>query len=163
MSSRDRRCCITLLDPATLLFPDGRPFTTGAAEYHDTASPLVASVEPHIYIRIELFGFEVLAMVDTAAPWCILQPTIGEAIRPHVEELPGDRRLSTRLGSFVGRLYRGPLTLVADEGEALEVDVTFFLSPDWPGENFVGYLGFLERLRYAMDGQANLFYFGQPG
>ncbi len=146
----------------TLLLPGGLPFTAGVAGYHDAASPEATSVEPRIYVRIELFGFEILAMVDTAAPWCILEPTLGDAIRPYVEELSGARRLSTRMGSFVGRLYRGPITLVADEGEELEIEVTFFLSSEWPGGNFVGYLGFLDRLRFAIDAQANLFYFGEP-
>ena len=150
-------------DAPTLLLPDGSPFTTGLAEYYDKDSSQEALTEPRIHVRLELFGFEILAMLDTAAPWCILQPSFGDAIRRHVEELPEDRRLSTRLGSFVGRLYRGPVTLVADAGEELEVEVTFFLSPDWPGGNFIGYLGFLDRIRFASDGQANLVYFGQPG
>lgn len=149
-----------MTERSTLLLPDGLPFTQGVAEFHDTAAPDVMGAEPRIFIRIELFGFEILAMVDTAAPWCILEPTLGEAILPHVEELPEDRALSTRRGTFVGRLYRGPVTLVADMGEELEIDVTFFLSREWPGGNFVGYLGFLDRLRFAMDASANLFYFG---
>ena len=139
-------------DAATLLLPDGTPFTTGVTEYFDTDSSQKTSNEPRIYIRMELFGSEVLAMVDTAAPWCILQPALGEMIRPYVAELPGDRKLSTRLGWFAGRLSRGPVTLVADDGEELEVEVTFFLSPDWPGGNFVGYQGFLDHLRFATDG-----------
>lgn len=146
----------------TLLLPDGRPFTAGAADYYDHAFPDPVPTEPRIYIRLELFGIEILVMVDTAAPWCILEPTLGDAIRRHIEELPGDRTLSTRLGSFVGRLYRGPVALVADSGEGIEIEATFFLSPEWPGGNFVGYLGFLDRLRFAIDPQANMFYFGQP-
>ncbi|HEX9730695.1 MAG TPA: hypothetical protein VGG06_01775 [Thermoanaerobaculia bacterium] len=145
----------------TLLLPDGQPFTAGAAEYYDQALQEAVPTDPRIYIRLELFGFETLAMVDTAAPWCILEPSLGDAIRPHVEELPGDRRLSTRMGSFMGRLHRGPVALVADSGEGLEIEVTFFLSPEWPGGNFVGYLGFLDRLRFAIDAQANMFYFGK--
>lgn len=143
----------------TLLFPDGRPFAAGATKYFDTA-PDSPAADPRIYIRIELFGYETLALVDTAAPWCIVERTLGEAIRPHLEGLPGKRRLGTRLGTFTGQLFRGPVILVADQGEELEVDVTFFLSPDWPGGNFVGYLGFLERLRFAVDGPDNVFYFG---
>jgi len=149
-------------DHPTLLLPNGQPFTTGLAQFHDTDPSQPDLTEPRIHVRLELFGFEILAMLDTAAPWCILQASFGDAIRPHVEELSGDRRLSTRLGIFTGRLYRGPVTLVADEGEELEADVTFFLSPKWPGGNFIGYIGFIDRLRVATDAQANLFYFGRP-
>ncbi len=101
-------------------------------------------------------------MVDTAAPWLILKPHLGDAIRPHLEELPGDVTLTTRLGRFVGQLHRGPVTLVADQGEALDFEVTFFLSSEWTGGNFVGYPGVLERLRFAIDAPKNLFFFGQP-
>ncbi len=150
-------------DPPTLLLPDGSPFTTGVAEYFDTDPSEPALTEPRIYVRLHLVGFEILAMIDTAAPWCILEPTLGEAILPYVEELSGELRLSTRIGSISGRLYRGPATLVADAGEALEIEATFFLSPDWPAGNFIGYMGFLDRIRFATDAPANLVYFGHPG
>ena len=54
-----------------------------------------------------------------------------------------------------------PVRLVADEGEDLDIEATMFLSPDWPGGNFIGYEGLLERIRFAVDPETNLFYFGQ--
>ncbi len=62
---------------------------------------------------------------------------------------------------FQGALYRLPVRIHADEGESLEVEATVFLSPDWPGPNFVGYQGLLQRIRFAVDPETNLFYFGQ--
>jgi hypothetical protein len=35
------------------------------------------------------------------------------------------------------------------------------LSPQWRGSNFLGYEGVLDRIRFAVDPRANLFYFGQ--
>jgi len=69
--------------------------------------------------------------------------------------------LSTRLGRFGGTLYRGSITLIAEQGENLDVDATVFISPDWRGPSFLGYEGFLQRIRFAVDPERNLFYFGR--
>lgn len=98
-------------------------------------------------------------MVDTAAPWCILESDLGRAAERHLECLSEIATLDSRLGRFTGRLYRGTITVLAEEGEALDVDTTFFLSEEWPGGNFVGYQGFLERFRFAVDPGLNQFYF----
>jgi hypothetical protein len=34
-------------------------------------------------------------------------------------------------------------------------------SPDWRGPNFLGYQGLLQRIRFAVDPEVNLFYFGR--
>ncbi len=151
-----------MTEPTTLLTPEGAPFTTGAARYYDTATPGSTPTEPRIYIRVEpaSLGLEALAIVDTAAPWCILEPRLGAAVVDHFEELPGTVTLSSRFGRHEGRLYLGTVKLSADEGEDLEVETTVFISPDWTGGNFVGYLGCLERIRFALEPQANKFYFG---
>jgi hypothetical protein len=75
--------------------------------------------------------------------------------------LPGRVVLSTRLGVFQGTLYRGQVTLPADEGESLDLDATVFVCPDWPGPNFLGYQGLLQRVRFAVDPESNTFYFGR--
>jgi len=69
--------------------------------------------------------------------------------------------MSTRFGLIRGTLHRGPIRLHADEGEPLDVDATVFISPDWQGPNFLGYEGFLQRIRFAVDPETNLFYFGR--
>ena len=51
-------------------------------------------------------------------------------------------------------------TLVADEGDSVEVDSTVFVSVNGPAGNFIGYTGFLERIRFAIDPQDNAFIFG---
>ncbi len=72
------------------------------------------------------------------------------------------KRLSSRFGTKDGRLVKVPLTLPADEGESLTLDqATVFVSEDWPkGKNFLGYIGFIESIRMALDPQENMFYFG---
>lgn len=104
-----------------------------------------------------------MAVVDTAAPWCIFKPILGDFIRARQSPADENIGLSTRLGVIYGDLYRWPITLPAEEGENLEVEATIFLSPEWRGENFVGYQGLLQRIRFAVDPGANLFYFGDLG
>jgi hypothetical protein len=112
-------------------------------------------------VRPGSFKLPVLAMVDTAAPWCIFKPEIGEFVRDNFDRVSRDVSLSTRLGTFIGSLYRGPLFFQALEGEPLDLEATVFVSPSWPGENFLGYEGLLQRIRFAVDPETNLFYFGR--
>ena len=80
-----------------------------------------------------------------------------------VLELHGEpARIHTRYGYVEGRLERIPLILVADEGSSLDLETTFLVSRDWPGKTFLGYTGFLDRLRIALDPPVNDFYFGEP-
>ena len=131
------------------------------ASYSDTA-PGAPTRDPRIYLQSEIGDgqVELLAMVDTAAPWCIIEPALAQALKADLEELPEEAILSSRLGRFSGRLYRGQMTILAEEGADLSIDATFFLSPEWPVGNFVGYQGFLERFRFAIDPGVNRFYFG---
>jgi hypothetical protein len=135
---------------------------TGVSRYADSGDR-VPVAEPRIYLEVKpgLFQGTVFAMVDTAAPWCIFEPRVGEFVRESFDEVSENVSLSTRLGTFGGRLYRGPLIVPALEGEPLDVEGTVFVSPDWRGPNFVGYQGLLQRIRFAVDPEANLFYFGR--
>lgn len=69
--------------------------------------------------------------------------------------------LSIRLGVVHGALYRGVITIPAEEADPVDIDATVFLSPEWRGPNFIGYQGLLQRIRFAVDPEANLFYFGR--
>jgi hypothetical protein len=99
-------------------------------------------------------------MVDTAAPWCVFDADLGDALRDSFEPIPGRVVLTTRLGAYAGALYRGQVAFEDLEGESLDFEVTAFLSSDWQGGNFLGYEGFLQRVRFAVDPESNLFYFG---
>ena len=69
--------------------------------------------------------------------------------------------LETRFGRVRGKLVRTQMTLLADEGTSLTIDATVFVSRAWPrGKNFIGYSGFLERVRFAVDPATNDIYFG---
>jgi hypothetical protein len=98
-------------------------------------------------------------MVDTAAPWCIFEPRIGKSIEDGLEVLEEGVFLQTRLGLYRGDLYRGSVRVIESEGAPLDVQALIFLCPDWPGGNFLGYIGFLDRIRFAVDPHRNRFYF----
>jgi hypothetical protein len=119
---------------------------------------------PRIFLEVfaESFPIPILAMVDTAAPWCIFEESITAKIRDRVDVIQKNVRLHSRLGHFWGILASGGLTLRADEGEDLDIQVLMFLSLDWPGGNFIGYEGFLDRIRFAVDPHRNRFYFAAP-
>jgi hypothetical protein len=119
--------------------------------------------EPRIFVRVipESQSNYVLAVVDTAAPWCIFRPVVASSWMRNLDPIPGRVVLSTRLGQFHGSLFRGLITILASSGDSLDVEATAFLSPEWRGPNFLGYQGFLQRIRFAVDPENNLFYFGR--
>jgi hypothetical protein len=139
-----------------------RSFATGVARYadHDRSASELA---PRIYLEVTPGSLEapVFAMVDTAAPWCIFAAQIGRSLRHEFYPVADGVLLTTRLGTYRGNLYLVPLIVPALDGESLALDATVFLSPDWPGGNFLGYEGLLQRIRFAVDPEANLFYFGR--
>jgi hypothetical protein len=148
--------------PALFAGSDRNPFATGMSVYLDSEVERPQRQPPRVVVRVQPkpLTIPILAVLDTAAPWCILKPLIGDLIMDELAEIPGLVKLSTRLGTYDGRLYRGSLTLLAEEGESLDLEVTFFLSPQWQGGNFLGYEGALERARFAVNPRENLFYFG---
>ncbi|OQW31464.1 MAG: hypothetical protein A4E20_03975 [Nitrospira sp. SG-bin2] len=68
--------------------------------------------------------------------------------------------MSTRIGSIRGTIHRIQITLLANEGESLDVDSTFFVPEKWRG-NIIGYMGCLQRIRFAVDPSKNTFHFGK--
>ncbi|HEV7671162.1 MAG TPA: retropepsin-like aspartic protease [Thermoanaerobaculia bacterium] len=143
-----------------MLERDGQPFAKGEARFLDQ---IPGSPEPNskIFVRFRLGDQtrEYTALLDTGATYSVLRTDVAE--RAGIP--PGDHetvRMSTRLGTFEGRLVRWTMTLAADRGEELRTEAMFLLLDRWPGGNILGYSGFLEWIRFALDPPANRFYFG---
>jgi hypothetical protein len=108
----------------------------------------------------------VFAQLDTGSAWSVLARELAEELG-----LLGAagiaKKLDTKDGVQNGQLITVPLTIPADEGEgdSLEIpEAKFFVCEDWPiGKSFLGYVGFIEIIRIALDAQENYFYFGPPG
>ena len=137
------------------LFATGRSkFLDRVAWHHEPTAK--------IYVEILFDGLvqTVHAQVDTGAAWSILSPDLAGEAGIHAEE-GRPVILSTRFGLQRGHILRIPFSIVADEGESLETEGTFFISPDWPPRQvFLGYSGLLDSIRFALDPQVNDFYFG---
>lgn len=110
--------------------------------------------------------YTVPAIVDTGAPWCVLDPELAQQLQvTQAVSYEPTTMLIIRQGSYKGRLLKLNLTLQAEQGEDLSVDATVFipsLGPGelWPHPNFIGLDGFLSRIRFAVDPGENAFYFG---
>jgi len=139
----------------------GEPFAGGKSRFSDEL-PVNPEVTAKVYVRIQAGTLlePFLAQLDTGAAYSVLEPEIVEAIGASSD--PGSpARLSVKGLEFDGRLIKIPITLLADEGVALSVDATVFVAANLPpGKNFLGYTGFLEAIRFAVDPQKNNFYFG---
>jgi hypothetical protein len=138
----------------------GEPFTTGKAAFFDRIPDSQESTAK-ICVRIKFEGLATthFAQVDTGAAWSML----GQEVAERLGVLDGDGeevRISTRLGSIQGRLERVRTEMVADEGKSVEFDATFFVSRGWFGPTFLGYSGFLDRLRVAIDPSTDSVFFG---
>ncbi len=144
---------------AGLLTLDGNLFARGRSRFLDSDGGMEPT--PKIFVKV-LPGqapIPLLAQLDTGTAWSVLDGEIAEALG-FLEHVGPTVSLSTRTGTIRGKLIRAPLMLVADEGESYELEATLFVSRDWTYGNFLGYSGFLDRVRFAVDPGTNDFYFG---
>jgi hypothetical protein len=120
-----------------------------------------------IVLAVTLEGrLPVQAVVDTGAPWCVIDPILAERVKSAADvgyEL--GMKLMIRGVRYKGKLIRMLITLEAERGESLDVDATVFVprlsaGEMWPYPNFIGLDGFLNRIRFAIDPSENAFYFG---
>jgi len=98
-------------------------------------------------------------IVDTGAPWCIVSPEL-------LDSRPSDDRFKLRIRGveYEGYLTRADVTLIASNGRDVTVNGTFFVpllytGDRWKHPNFLGYQGFLSRLRFALDPPENALSF----
>lgn len=127
-----------------------RPWNIGSAEvFFDQPRP-TGTVPVAVRCR---FGSqpEELAMLDTGAQWTLIGAEHIELLGDELGEGLGTITMSTRLGRFPGTLHRLPIRLLADQGTDITVDATCLALKTWPGPNILGFTGFLERLRFALD------------
>jgi hypothetical protein len=116
-------------------------------DYPSGSGPLFIAIP----CRIENLPRIQIALIDTAAKWCVLPVEIatrlGLDLTPDLDMAP----LETRFGRLSGKLERRTLTLIAQEGQDVEVDATFFVCSDWHYPMVVGWKGCLERICFGVD------------
>lgn len=146
-----------------LRFTDGRVFATGVTAY--IIGGREETTEERMLLALRVEGQPTVAVVDTGAPYCVLQPELAQAIESRLTDPLHEVRLQIRGENYTGTLYLVSIELEAEEGANLSLDVTAFipqLRPEqpWPLPSFVGLAGMLERLRFAVDPVDSKFYFG---
>jgi hypothetical protein len=107
-----------------------------------------------------------LALLDTGAEWSVIGGETAKILEDELDLPTESFTMSTRLGRISGSLYRINISLLANknEGYNLTVESSIFVSKEWNGPIVLGYRGFLERIRFALDpgvvpGEQR-FYFG---
>ena len=142
----------------------GDEFLTGVSRYSDfhperrePLSRIYVSFRPQD-ARIRFVG-----LLDTGGHFCILSPEVVDLIGDTLGGSEGETSLLTAQGRISGKLFRHTIELLATRGDSLAVEATVLVSPQWRGPSVLGYTGFLDRMRFAIDPLENKFYFGSVG
>ncbi len=105
-------------------------------------------------------------VLDTGAPWNVLQPELVEVMECAPERLDMPRRLLIRGIWYDGQLARAQYSLIAMVGSPLVIEGLFFI-PDAGQQgleslpNFLGYRGCIERCIIAIDPAEGVVCFGE--
>lgn len=149
-----------------LRFEDDRPFAQGGCMFVDRpATAGTASSAIHIPIQIEGLS-QTEAVVDTGGAYLVCNPEIADLLNLDPADALTVSGLEIRGHRVPGTLHRLTLTLLAEEGQGLEQEVTAFVPDPHPSQSwmelptFLGLTGCLEWFRFAVDPVDNMFYFG---
>jgi hypothetical protein len=140
-------------------------WSTGSAEFYTDFDDKLRKIIVGVQCRIGEIDEAYMALLDTGATWSI----IGGEMAQDFEGLPVDGpsiTINSRFGDLTGDLKTLNITLVANHGDDLLVESTVFISKDWPGSLVLGFHGFLEKLRIALDPgldqeSSQVLYFGR--
>jgi len=111
-----------------------------------------------------------MAILDTGAPYSICEREVVEALGFDPTAAIEATTITTWGGKVKGHIHRATLSLMADEGESLLLDAPVFV-PDFEDEtqsfypgfppSFLGLIGSLQSIRFAIDPSSETFYFMQ--
>ena len=143
-------------------------FATGACRYEDSPQDEPQSRRIVIPLRLADDANITRAVVDTGAPWSVLNPDRAEKLQNYSMEYR-DLRILIRGMNYRGDIWRIPVEMIAHEGQGFRFEASVFVPKfrsefdTWNLPEFVGLQGFLDRIRFAVDPEENLFYFGALG
>lgn len=140
-------------------------FAAGVLIYQDHY-PGDADPTARMVVEVVIGGKFVSCIVDTGAPWCVLNPRLAQPLidSGQAEELRTVTYI-VRGYAYNGILFRLAIVLEDQSRASITVDATVFVPTVAPGDvwthpNFLGLSGFLDRIRFAVDPAENAFYFG---
>jgi len=139
-------------------------WSLGAAEFYPAhENQLIVGVR----CRLGTLEAEEIALLDTAAEWSVIGGDTADALAGDLGAHEQEITISTRLGKKTGTLRRLSVTLLADagKGDSMDIEATVLVIDDWTGPVVLGYRGFMERLKVALDpgadaGAIPTLYFG---
>ena len=149
-----------------LQYTNGKQFAVGAAPYESRpASNTDSSLRVALAVVID--KLPTYAMLDTGGVYLLCSPEVAASLSiDPADGIPATPILWRGI-KITGRLQRLPVTLLASEGESLEIDATAFvtqLNSDQEGiadfPCILGLQGCLEFIRLALDPGTDTFYFG---
>ena len=149
-----------------LNFKNGRAFATGATPYF--VGNIGEPTAGRLMIRLTIEGQPLVAAIDTGSPFVICHPDLAELLKPSLTDPLEKTRLHIRGIEYRGETYLMSAEIMADDGDDISLTVIVFIPQLDPGEvwtlpSFVGLEGMLQRMRFAVDPDASLFYFGPLG
>jgi predicted aspartyl protease len=149
-----------------LVFHDGQKFATGSVPYSYRPETERQDI-PKLFLQVQIEGQYIEALVDTGAQFFICPPDVAKLLKLQEMNSSTTEALRIRGVRIEGTLHRVTLTLLAEEGESLSVEVTAFVPKtseeyklEGPIPSFLGLFCCLERLRFAVDPSTETFYFG---
>lgn len=110
-----------------------------------------------------------IALCDTGAEWSVVGGDTAGLLEEYFGPPIRSVSMHTRFGTFPGELRKLDIHLLADPdmGADVRVESTVLVIKAWPGPTVLGFHGFLEKLRFALDpGVApdrEIVYFGAVG
>ncbi len=143
-----------------LTLDSGGQFASGVTDY-----VLEPVEDPRLTLSVEIDGIQTSAVVDTGAPYLVRSLKLATQINLSNYGRLGSKALGTRFGTIRGGMYRLPVRLIATDGGDLEIEATAVVPDSDQGHwsdapTFLGFVGCLERLRFAVDPANQKFYFG---
>ncbi len=146
-----------------LTLADQSPFATGATGYsYDSGTGGGGSIK--VVLDVIVDELPTAAILDTGAPFLVCSPLLAQALQPEASTALGATVMMIRGYLVRGNLHRFTLTMLAELGDDLTLEVTAFvpnagqLAETVP--TFLGMQGCLERMRFALDPMSDTFYFG---
>ncbi len=139
---------------------DGTIFACSQTSYTDQIGE---HPESRIYVSVQFDTLpKTFAVLDTGAPWCILNEEQAKELNPNYKDEAIDTKsLNIRGEKTEGVLIRLPVTICAEQGVDIIIEGTVFVPQDERDlPNFIGLDGFLSRIKFAINPQSNIFYFG---
>lgn len=139
---------------------DGTIFACSQTSYTDQIGE---HPDSRIYVLVQFDTLpKTFAVLDTGAPWCILNEEQAKELNPNYKDEAIDTKcLNIRGEKTKGVLIRLPITICAEQGLDIIIEGTVFVPQDERDlPNFIGLEGLLSRIKFAINPQSNIFYFG---